>query len=238
MMQKNTVKIIKRELIATNTMLLTVSRPAGWQYQAGQFTNIILPNTVVPDDRGGIRSMSLASAPRETDLLFLMRISKSGFKQTLYRQPAGWKFDITPAVGRWLWPQDKKPVIFLVGGIGIAPVRSLLVQASKDKQDNRSLFLFYANHTQDGSPWLGMWQNWSAVDWHFVPTMTRLAKKDSWAGERGYFSVDMIQKYWRDDHQAWYYVVGPQRFVRDMKQLLYKLNISPERIKVEEFFGY
>jgi NAD(P)H-flavin reductase len=63
----------------------------------------------------------------------------------------------------------------------------------------------------------------------------------SWSGERGRLDKEMLTKHLSSDevNHAIFYVSGPPAMLNAMKSILEdKLNITKERIKVEEFTGY
>jgi NAD(P)H-flavin reductase len=65
--------------------------------------------------------------------------------------------------------------------------------------------------------------------------------KGDWAGERGRINKDMIAEHLSNDEisKAVFYICGPPGMLHAMQKLLKdELQISEDRVKVEEFTGY
>lgn len=77
--------------------------------------------------------------------------------------------------------------VFLAGGIGITPFRSILFWAAKEKLPHR-LVLFYSNRRPEDAPFLDELQALEKENpnYTFVATMTGIDKSSrSWSGETG-----------------------------------------------------
>ena len=75
-----------------------------------------------------------------------MRMRNSAFKNSLKMIPLGAKLRVSPPIGSFTLHRDSsKPAVFLVGGIGITPVLSILAHAT-DRSLPHRIYLFYCNH--------------------------------------------------------------------------------------------
>src|SRR5688572_18330909 len=130
-MNRYTLTLKEWRDVADGTRLFVFDKPADFPFKAGQYVVIFLPHLVAPDVRGPHRTFSLSSAPSENEILFTMRGGESGFKKTFWQMKAGDTVDITSPVGHFVLPEDQgKEVVFLVGGIGITPIWSMLKEAA------------------------------------------------------------------------------------------------------------
>jgi glycine betaine catabolism B len=102
-------------------------------YKAGQYAIVDLGTTEDPE--GPIRSFTLASSPTEKDsILISTRIRNTPFKQKLASLDLGAVVKLTCPMGEFVLHEDySKPAVFLSGGIGITPFRSMIKYAT-DKQ--------------------------------------------------------------------------------------------------------
>ena len=68
-----------------------------------------------------------------------MRMRNSAFKNSLKMIPLGAKLRVSPPIGSFtLHRYSSKPAVFLVGGIGITPVLSILAHATEQTRVGRS----------------------------------------------------------------------------------------------------
>lgn len=67
-----------------------------------------------------------------------------------------------------------RPAVFLIGGIGITPVLSILKQVTRDRAVHQ-LYLFFSNRRPEDAPLLDVLQTVAKQkpNFNFVPTMTR-----------------------------------------------------------------
>jgi ferredoxin-NADP reductase len=135
------VQLKRREEVAEGTMAFYFEKPAGFQFKAGQFANYTLIDPPEADVEGNLRTFSLASAPLEEELLVATRMRETAFKRVLKQTPLGTEIKLDGPFGAFTLHSDStRPAVFLAGGIGIAPFRSMILQTARDILPHR-LFL-------------------------------------------------------------------------------------------------
>jgi ferredoxin-NADP reductase len=234
-------RLVDRQLLADDIMVFSLEKPEHYEFQPGQFCFLNLQDIGFQDERGLRRHLSIASSPLEKELLFATKISSSAFKQTLKEMNRGNIITIEPPLGTFMLPEDtENPLIFLAGGIGITPFRSM-VRYIAEAPTNHTATLFYSNRVPEEATFIDEFQ--SIADTHenisVVPTMTRVeSSSTTWSGLTGRLNASMIRegcKEWRD---AIYFIAGPPKMSDSMKELLADMDIQQERIHVERFTGY
>jgi ferredoxin-NADP reductase len=237
-MQTYTIKLKGKYEVADQTVAFVFEKPKAFSFQAGQYVVMTLPVLAFPDTRRGIRSLSVASAPYEDELVFAMRITDSGFKQTLNAMEIGSEVTITQAVGHFVLDESDRPVVFLIGGIGITPARSILRQAQHDEL-KRPFYLFYSNRHPEDASFANELQSFPGLDYRCVDTLTNreVADRCEWQEERGYICDTMLQKYIANIQHPMYYIVGSPTFANAMIGILSTLNVEKESIKQDPFTG-
>jgi ferredoxin-NADP reductase len=142
-----------------------------------------------------------------------------------------------------LHKNQARPAVFLAGGIGITPIRSIVLHAAKQKLPHR-IFLFYSNRRPEDSAFL---QELDALqqenrNYRFIPTMTEAEKSQTpWQGETGHFTPGMLTKYLKPaspDGTPIYYLTGPPGMVSGVRAMLIGAGIDEDDIRAEEFSGY
>jgi ferredoxin-NADP reductase len=240
-MTKYTTKLNERRDAAEGTMAFHLEKPPGFQFKAGQYMNVTLIDPPETDAEGNTRSFSIASAPFETDLVVTTRMRDTAFKRVLRTITLKSEIRISGPFGSFTLHTDaSRPAVFLVGGIGITPFRSMILQAAKDKLALK-LYLFYSNRRPEDAAFLDDLQQAGKQNpnYKFIGTMTDIRKsKRPWQGESGYITEEMLRKWVRDLNGPIYYMAGPPGMVAAMRQMLTTSGIGDDDIRTEEFTGY
>lgn len=216
-------------------------KPAGFEYKAGQFADYTLVNPSEPDDEGSARGFSLASAPFEPTLMATTRLRDTAFKRVLKAMPIGAELELDAPYGSFtLHNNVKRAAVFLTGGIGATPVRSIVLQSTQDKTVH-TIFVFYSNKRPEDAAFTDEFRSAAAANenFTFVPTMTEPENSEkTWDGEIGYIDKEMISRYVDDLTTPIYYLCGPGSMVIAMRTLFNGTGIDDDDIRSEEFTGY
>ena len=235
------LKLTKRRMVAEGTMAFHFEKPAGFAYLAGQAGEWILQHPQKTDKEGNKRSFTLASAPYEGDLFFTTRLRETAFKESLQRMPLGSEVDFDGPWGELTLHEDTDvPAVFLTGGIGVTPFRSIVLQWANEQLEH-SLFLFYSNRRPEDAAFIGemLAVAKQRAKFTFVPTMTEMKKsKMPWTGAQGFIDEAMLRRSLRDLHRPIYYLSGPPKMVEAMQKLLKNSGVKQERVRTEAFDGY
>ena len=109
-------------------------------FTAGQYAHVIAPGAI--RDNHHVRHMSFANAPHEAGVLFSMDCaSASRFKRRFRKARPGDIVRLFKIRGDFTLRDEEagRPVLFIAGGIGIAPIRSLIAQMDADGRRNWAL---------------------------------------------------------------------------------------------------
>ncbi len=233
-------KLLDRELLAGDVAVFRIEKPDGFTFKAGQWCAVTVPDIGFHDERGLKRPLSIASSPREKDLLFATKLSNSAMKRTMAEIKTGTIISLDEPLGSLLLPEDVTvPLVFLAGGIGITPFRSML-QYAAETPTGHTITLFYSNRTPEETPFLEDLARLSRESGaiRVYNTMTRVGVGSNWSGLTGRLNPQMVMDNCRSWESAAYYIVGPPAMADAMKQTLSDMKIDPKRITVELFAGY
>lgn len=228
-------------------------------YEAGQFLRLALPN--VTDPRGAWRFFSFASSPTEKHVLIATKISQraapfkkgaaqSPFKQALTNVPVGTEILLTAPFGKFTLGDDiNKRHIFLAGGIGITPFRSMLKFAT-DKRLPHRIILLYSNQTPQDIVFkedLEQFQKENPnITIVYIITRPQLPDNNETIQQfnnnaywkTGRIDEVMIKEYVKDLPNTLFYIAGPPSMVEDLYTMVKAMGVSEENIKTERFTGY
>lgn len=240
-MPKYNVKLTDKWEIADQTMAFYFEKPEGFNFQAGQFADCILIDPAETDAAGNKRAFSFASAPYEDYLMVATRMRDSAFKRTLKAMAVGTEVTLDAPYGSFtLHHKESAPAVFLTGGIGVTPVRSIVLQAIHEKLPHRIL-VFYSNRKPEDAAFLDdlMSPKGAGPNYTFVGTMTEMAEsRRQWHGETGFIDKTMLLKFIDDLTLPIYYIDGPAAMVAAMRKMLQEAGVDEDNIRTEEFSGY
>jgi len=235
------IKLKGRSEVAAGTMAFHFEKPVGFTFVAGQAGDFILPNPPENDHEGNKRSFTLACAPYENEIAIATRMRDTAFKRSLKQIDLGTELELDGPWGELTLHEDAKtPAVFLTGGIGITPVRSIVLQATHDKLPHH-IFAFYSNRTPQDAAFLDELSAAQKANSSFtlIATMTEMgSSSNAWSGETGYIDEAMLKKHLSDLQQPIYYISGPPKMVGALQKLLKKAGVNDPNIRTEEFSGY
>ncbi len=242
MSQEYSIKLLKKIEIAKGTMAFHFSKPEGFVYKAGQSIDLTLINPPETDAEGNTRAFTLSSSPFEDSLMITTRLRDTAFKRVLKNMAEGTELKLAGPFGSFTLPNNSSiPVVFITGGIGVTPARSIITQASHDNLPHR-IYLFYANRTPEDAAFLSDLKELQTQNHNFtfVPTMTKPENAAiSWSGETGYVNHGMLTKHIEGDIKIpLYYLSGPAGMVAAMRTMLIEAGINEDNLRTEEFPGY
>ncbi len=215
----------KRELVP-GTIEFSFARPNNFSFLAGQYLEWTLPHKN-PDNRGTRRYFTIASSPTEEDLKLGVRMARengSTFKNALANLEPGAHMVATQLSGDFVLPTDQtKKLVFIAGGIGVTPFRSILKYLA-DKNEKRDIVLFYAVTDEKDIVYKDLFKNIK-----FIPVITP---------KQGFITEQMIKKEVPDYKERMFYLSGPNSMVDSYKELIKKLGIPNKSIITDYFPGF
>lgn len=212
----------------------------GFTFKAGQYLNMTILEPKEVDERSNSRPFSIASSPNHQDFVMIaMREGKSAFKHNLETMSLGSKVRVIGPLGRFNLHEDVTiRAVFLAGGIGITPMRSIIEWATQEKLSHQ-IYLFYSNRTPASGAFLEDFEKWSQENakLKIIPTITD-SDDPNWPYEKGMINKDLLAKYLPDLYKPIYYIAGPQGMVTALSEMLLEASVRQENIVTEKFSGY
>jgi ferredoxin-NADP reductase len=166
-----------------------------------------------------------------------MSDAPSAFKQTLLRLKVGDTVSAGQLAGDFTLPTNtKKKLVFIAGGIGVTPFRSM-VQYILDT-GKRDVVMFYSNKKADEVAYYDILER--AREQVGMKTIYALTDDTrSFAGSyNGMISPEIIKKEVPDYRERTFYISGPRGMVLAFEAALKDLGIKQTRIKTDYFPGF
>lgn len=205
------------------------------RYTAGQFIELILPHDN-PDKRGVKHWFTLSSSPSE-DLLSITtkRTLENGssFKETLFNLKPGDSVMMSQPMGDFVLPKDVSvPLVFIAGGIGVTPMRSM-IKWLKDTEEHRTIHLIYAANSIEEVAFRELFNDYG------LPTDIVLSKAPkSWDGQTGRLDAAKILELAPNVDNKLYFISGPEPMVEGIGKGLAEQGVDKRRIVGDYFPNY
>lgn len=186
---------------------------------------------------GKRKPYSIASSPedvrRDGCLELLVGLDADGTSGSHLSLEPGSLVDLDGPAGRFAFPDRPAAsrLLFIAGGTGIAPVRSMLRHAINVPHE--TIGLMYSARRPEEFAYAEEFQRMAderAIELHM--TVTRDAEPGRWAGPRGRISQAELERL-VDVRDSLCFVCGPTTLVDQMTGLLLKLGVEPERVRVD-----
>jgi ferredoxin-NADP reductase len=210
---------------------------------AGQYFYFTISKMPYPDSKGNTRHFTISSSPTEGGVIRITtRIrEESGYKKTLDELAIGNEIEGEGPNGTFILDENSdKPNVFIAGGIGITPYRSI-IKYVVDKKLKTPIHLIYSNSIPEEIAFRKELEEWSKSYTNIKLDMTIShpeESKEKWAGLTGRIDEILIQKLVADTENSTFWVCGPPAMIDAMEQVLGKLKITSDRIRSEKFTGY
>ncbi len=217
----------KQETLSATSFFFKPSSPTLWI--PGQFLIYTLEHKN-PDVRGKMRFFTISSAFFENHIAITTKIddkAPSSFKKALNQMQLGGKIQAKGPDGNFILEDLFAEYVFIAGGIGITPFRSIILDLANDKSPV-NVTLLYANKDEDIL---------------FKNEFEEIAKsnpnfKINYFISPKHINEDYIKKLVPDLKKPLYYISGPNNMVEDLLTMLKSLGIEEKKIKLDYFHGY
>jgi len=209
-----------------------LKNPYTIDFKAGQFISIKI------NEQGVRRAYSICSDPDiNHGVEILLDVSPQG-EGVYYLQnlQLGDEISFLGPMGRFVIednPEEK--AIALVGtGSGVAPLHSMMIDQLKNKEDTRSITLYWGLRHAAHMIWQDEFARWSKQfsNFQFHPTLSQAEKE--WSLCRGRVT-NCLQVHDLPANTG-YYLCGGKAMIDDVKQILTSRGVDLKNIHHEKFF--
>lgn len=234
--------------IAEGTLMFRIDLSVGdvLNFRAGQYAYLEWIAPPLTDEKGNGRNFSIASPPSELPVLsFATRATGSAFKKCLGIAQKGAPVRVSGPYGSFVLPENlgehpDKIFVFVAGGIGITPIRSILLSRHPGIRSVR-LFLFTINRTAESSPFHEEFADLArkTPNLHFAPYVTDPSVVLPEGAKKGRPSPqDILRLIGKDAPRAEFFIAGTPQLVGAFQSRLIAAGVVPEAVHADPFFGY
>jgi ferredoxin-NADP reductase len=203
----------------------------------GQFTQLIF-DVKNRQNRELNKYLSFSCSPDREYVEVTKRLSDSAFSARLRNLKIGNEVLLAAPSGNCVFKDDYKNIGFLIGGIGITPVISIIEYITDRKLDTDAI-LAYSNRTDEDIAFKEELDYWKSLNHNLriYYLVTDCEPKDKTC-IYGRITKDLLKEKVRDLEKRIFFMFGPPKMVEAMKVLSSELGCNKENIKSEIFVGY
>ena len=236
-----TLKLKEAIQVTPDTAEFIFDTDEPFYFKPGQYLEWTLGHKKV-DSRGNRRYFTIASSPTEKELRLGVKFypKPSSFKKALAYMSEGDTIIASQLSGDFVLPRNKKKkLVFIAGGIGVTPFRSMIKYLIDTKQ-KRDIVLIYANKTEADIVYKDIFNlATAAFNLKIVYVIDGLKDKTlKWTGRTGYVDAKMIQDEIKDFRERTFYISGPPSMVSGTEKVIRNLGLNDNHIKTDFFPGF
>jgi len=212
------VKQIKQE--TKDVFSLVFEKPKDFRFYAGQYLDYELSNDT--------RAFTISASPTEDFLMLSTKHGHTPFKKALIKLKIKDQISSSHPAGTFIL-DEKSPAVFIAGGIGITPFRSMIKWAF-DQKLKTPMALFYSNSDND-FPFKKSLNQWRKK----LPNLKIIYINTT---KEGYLNFETIKNSKFNIQNSIFYLAGPPKMVDSFEKILLEQKVDKTNIRYDHFDGY
>lgn len=187
----HTAHVVRMQRLASDVMLILLELPMGktLDFVAGQYINILLED-------GQRRAFSFANRPKAGNQIELhVRLMPGGrFTTHVFEQmKVGDPVRFEGPVGSFMLRESEKPILFIAGATGFAPIKSIVEDAFA-RAVQRPMYLYWGVRQSKDLYMLALCEQWQREhdNFHIVAVVSEASAEQDWTGRTGLVHEAML----------------------------------------------
>jgi ferredoxin-NADP reductase len=205
-----------------------------FDFSPGQYTFIKNPLYEKPDEE---HPFSIASSPRNKEYLEFCIKVYGNWTKALSTLQSGDTLQIAEPRGNFIWENTIQHPVFLLGGIGISPIMSMLRTLAPDARDSlQNVTMLYGNRTPETIAYKKELTELQSIlpNFKIVDIFSHLPENHSWNGYRGFITQEIIKNEVDFNTKPIFFIIGPPVFIEKMIKLLKVFGVPEGQVKTED----
>ncbi len=226
---KHVVDNVEFETHDTYSLTLKPKGHEKLEHRAGQFCFIRLDK----EKLYARHPFTIASAPQEDHLRFTIKF-KGRFTKIASRLKKGEITNVEGPFGKFTVDDDEKDLVFIAGGVGITPFRSIIKEHLLKGKNQKVTLIYGAMHKDD----IIFKKFFDSIKQKWFKKVYVLSeeKKPKDGCECGFIDDRIIKGYVDDINNSIFYICGPEIMKDKVMECLKGHGVPKDRIRIEDFF--
>lgn len=214
-----------------------MDEPDTIDFKAGQYMQIeTKPYAKIKEK--AIRAYSISSLPSDNGFIDLIVRKVPGGICTTYMHEylkAGDKVSMTGPQGEFYRRDDSESYVFMAGGSGLAPIKSIIMDIIEKGLD-REMFFFFGAVTKKDLYYTDVFEELEKKypKFKYVPALSKPLPEDNWEGETG-LVTDVMLKYVKSGEGKHAYLCGSPGMINACIKALTGISFQEEKIYYDKF---
>jgi predicted ferric reductase len=225
------VEVEERRADSTR-VVLKADGHRGMRFRAGQYAWLTLADSPLSLQQ---HPFSMASSPSDPATIEFVIKQLGDFTRRVAEVDIGARAFLEGPYGVFTMPEgEARRAVYVVGGIGITPVLSML-RARRERGLEQPVWLVYANQNEHDIVYL---EEVEALTHGLPLTLVHVLAEppDNWDGESGYVDAGLLDRHLPDDApDIDYFTCGPPPLMDAVEKALKARGVDTLRLKSERF---
>jgi ferredoxin-NADP reductase len=238
--QKLLLTLKEKIRIAADTYEFVFATSRRLHFKPGQYLEWTIAHPK-RDARGIRRYFTIASSPSDKDIRVAVKFYKpsSTYKKALFALRPGDTVVASQLAGNFTMPRDKqKKLVFIAGGIGVTPFRSM-IQHLMDKKERRDIILMYSNRSLEDTAYIDLISRAEAeTGLQSVPIFNTPPPHAAPGEFPTLLDAGVLAREVPDFREREFYLSGPNSMVNAASDMLSGLGVPRRHIKKDYFPGF
>ncbi len=223
-------KVLRIKDLTNDVKLFRLLSPANFNFKAGQYLSL----SVIKSGKNIRKPFSIVNPPREKSFIeFCIKIIPNGVASEYVRKlKLGDEVELFGPAGKFVVNDFNKDLIFIAGGVGIAPFMSIISDLL-NRKFNKKIILIKSSRTENDSLYDAELEELSAEYPNFVfyNVFSNPRRKDLDIG----YVQDFLEKYTPEKFSGDFYICGLKEMIERVEEKLLSLGFKQEQIFKEKF---
>lgn len=216
---------------------LALHKPGQLDFKAGQYIQL----DSKPYDKiqeSVMRAYSISSVPSDNRAIeLIIRLVPGGICTTFMHKHVteGDELTLRGPFGEFFLHEGADELLFIAGGSGLAPIKSMVFDILEKKLDKQMTFFFGAVSKQD-LYYVDLFTELAKEhdNFRYIPALSDPAPEDDWQGETGLIT-EVVERYVEDAQNKQAYLCGSPGMIDACVQVLTRLGFNENSIFYDKF---
>lgn len=200
------------------------------QFIPGQYVFLKDPKFSDPNEE---HPFSVTSTTGDNHLEFCIKQYGDWTESFAQRNPGDEVF-VSEAQGKFTWDKECTYAVFLLGGIGISPIISML-RTLQQNSNKAEIVMIYGNRTPETIAYKAELEQIEKAlpNFKLIHVFSDISDNHPWNGYRGFITKAILEKEVRLANNPTFFFIGPPIFIDKMQSTLQDLGVDQSKMKTE-----